>query len=134
MCHTHPQPHELNATSSQFYCRLRRALSEVSSNHQAERIMQTVHCVFAMLLHMFVNYYLCDCIVFSTTLASAAGIGGGGLTLPVLIIIFGFSFHKSVVLSLCSVLGNTLLQVTINASLRHPQEISRPLIYWDAIL
>jgi uncharacterized membrane protein YfcA len=73
-------------------------------------------------------------LFLSTTLASAAGIGGGGLTLPVLIIIFGFAFSKSVVLSLCSVLGNTLLQVVVNFSLRHPQEISRPLIYWDAIL
>lgn len=70
----------------------------------------------------------------STTLAAAAGIAGGGLMLPMLIIIFGHPFDEVIVLVLCTVFGNTFVQILYNFSLRHPQEISRPLIYWDVIL
>ena len=73
-------------------------------------------------------------LFLGSTLASAAGIGGGGLALPILITIFNFPFDKSVVLSLYAVWGNTLLQILFNFSLRHPQNVTRPLIYWDAIL
>lgn len=67
-------------------------------------------------------------------LASAAGIGGGGLNVPILVVAFGFEFNKAVVLSLCAVLGNLVSQLTLNHNSHHPSAKSRPLPYWDLIL
>jgi hypothetical protein len=67
-------------------------------------------------------------------LASSAGIGGGGITLPILMVIFGFDFTHSVVLSLCAVLGNIISQFGLNFNARHPEFFPRPLIYWEAVL
>lgn len=73
-------------------------------------------------------------IYFACTLASAAGIGGGGLNLPILLVIWGFEFSDAVVLSLFAVLGNVVSQVMVNIQGRHPLQKTRPLIYFDAIL
>ena len=73
-------------------------------------------------------------LFFGATLASAAGIGGGGVTLPILIAIFGFEFTTAVVLSLCAVLGNILSQFWLNFRARHPENFSKPLIYWEAVM
>lgn len=73
-------------------------------------------------------------LYFGATLASAAGIGGGGLNLPILVVIFGFGFSKAAVLSLWTVLGNILAQFSLNYNARHPEKLSRPLIYWDVVL
>jgi uncharacterized membrane protein YfcA len=76
----------------------------------------------------------CVCIYVSSTLSSAAGVGGGSLNVPILMNIFGFSYKKAVVLSLCTLMGNYLLQVLINIERRHPTSPTKPLIYWDAVL
>ena len=73
-------------------------------------------------------------LYLAATLASSAGIGGGGLNVPILIVIFQFSFSKAAVLSLWTVLGNILSQFSLNYNSRHPEKLSRPLIYWDVIL
>lgn len=72
--------------------------------------------------------FVCACI------ASAAGIGGGGLNVPVLLVILQFDYSEAVVLSLCAVLGNTLCQFSINVNRTHPINPKRPLINWEAIL
>jgi uncharacterized membrane protein YfcA len=76
----------------------------------------------------------CICIYISSTLSSAAGVGGGSLNVPILINIFGFEYQDAVVLSLCTLMGNYMLQVLINLERRHPTSPQKPLIYWDAIL
>lgn len=68
------------------------------------------------------------------TLSSAAGVGGGALNVPILYNIFGFSYHEAVVLSLCTLMGNYILQVMLNIDKRHPSKPGKPLIYWDAVL
>ena len=72
-------------------------------------------------------------LFLACTLSSSAGIGGGGLSLPILIVVFGFEFTNSVVLSLCAVFGNIAAQFCLNYNSRHPEKLSRPLIYWEAI-
>jgi hypothetical protein len=73
-------------------------------------------------------------LFLASTLASAAGIGGGGLNLPILIVIFGFGFSKGAVLSLWTVFGNIVAQFALNYNARHPEKMSRPLIYWDVVV
>jgi len=73
-------------------------------------------------------------LFFSCAIASAGGIGGGGLNVPILLVVFGFNYDVAVVLSQCTVLGNYIIQSTINFRKHHPIEKSRPLIYWDIVL
>lgn len=70
-------------------------------------------------------------LYLSCTLASAAGIGGGGLS--VLLVIFNFGFRKGVLLSLWSVLGNVLAQVLLALKAHHPLDKCRTLVYWDLV-
>jgi uncharacterized membrane protein YfcA len=71
---------------------------------------------------------------FSSVLCSSAGVGGGSLNVPILYSIIGFDYDTAVVLSLCTLMGNYLLQVLVNLDKRHPSDPSVPLIYWDAVL
>eukprot|EP01035_Chromulina_nebulosa_P018230 gene18230-23900_t len=73
-------------------------------------------------------------LYLSCSLASSAGLGGGGLNVPLLLVIIGFPYKTCVVLSLCAVLGNHCSQTTINWFKSHPFDVSRPLIYWDVVL
>jgi uncharacterized membrane protein YfcA len=58
----------------------------------------------------------------------------GGLHVPILIVVFGFSFKGAARLSLCLVFGNTLTQIFLNRNATHPKDTTRPLPYWDLIL
>lgn len=70
-------------------------------------------------------------LYLSCTLASAAGIGGGGLS--VLLVVFNFGFRKGVLLSLWSIFGNILVQVLLSIKSRHPLDKCRTLVYWDMV-
>lgn len=69
----------------------------------------------------------------AATLASAGGIGGGGLILPILMVVGGFDFKGAVILSISAVFGNTLSQVVVNSTKRHPLLEKRPLIDFDLV-
>lgn len=73
-------------------------------------------------------------LYFSSTMSSAGGIGGGGVNVPIFLVVFGYDYTKATILSLCTVLGNYISQTSINWNKRHPYVPSRPLIYWDAAL
>ncbi len=76
----------------------------------------------------------CITLFFCCIISSSAGIGGGGINLPVLLLIFGYSFKTSVCLSLCVVLGNAMAQSAINLTRRHPTDARFPLIFWELII
>lgn len=73
-------------------------------------------------------------LYFSSSLCASGGVGGGTLNVPILYYIFGYSFHEAVILSLCTLAGNYLVQTIINIGRKHPKDKSRLLIYWDAVL
>jgi len=73
-------------------------------------------------------------LYLSCTISSAGGIGGGGLNVPIFLVVFGYTYQQAVVFSLCTVLGNYISQVYVNWRKRHPYDPRRPLIYWDAVL
>jgi uncharacterized membrane protein YfcA len=81
------------------------------------------------------NFYIVIIVLYiAGSIASAGGIGGGGVNVPLLLVIGRFSYHEAVIFSLCTVLGNHIAQSTINWSLSHPYVKQRPLIYWEIIL
>lgn len=47
--------------------------------------------------------------------------------------VLGEGFKDAVILSLATVLGNTLVQLLINIQTRHPADAKKSVIYWDMI-
>ena len=74
------------------------------------------------------------CVLFcGMALAATAGIGGGGLNVPVLILLFNFEPKEATVLSNTAVLGNGLSQFFLNFRRSHPSDPTKPLIDWVAV-
>lgn len=67
----------------------------------------------------------------TTLLIIISGIGGGGLS--VLLVLFNYGFGKGVVLSLWAVFGNILTQSILMRNAHHPLDKARPLVYWDIV-
>lgn len=65
--------------------------------------------------------------------AAAGGIGGGGIIVPILIIVFNFEPKFAIPLSNFTILGCSLMNVFLNLSKRHPL-VDRPLVDWDLIM
>jgi uncharacterized membrane protein YfcA len=94
------------------------------------RIMTSTEEIF----HSY-NFYVCMVVLYiAGTVASAGGIGGGGVNVPLLLVLGRYSYHEAVVFSLCTVLGNHCAQSFINWPLSHPFVKMRPLIYWEILL
>jgi uncharacterized membrane protein len=66
-------------------------------------------------------------------IAASGGIGGGGLLVPILILVFGFDPKHAIPLSNFTILGCSIMNVILNLSKRHP-DADRPLVDWDLIL
>jgi hypothetical protein len=64
-------------------------------------------------------------------LAGASGIGGGGLNVPLLMLVQGFIIEEAVPISHVMVLGNSIAQNVVNLQRRHPKDTRRPLVDFD---
>lgn len=74
--------------------------------------------------------------VFATIglmIAAGGGIGGGGLLVPIYILILGFSPKHAIPLSNITVFGGAIANTALNWNKRHPLA-DRPLIDWDLIM
>uniref|UniRef100_A0A7S0PXU7 Uncharacterized protein n=1 Tax=Coccolithus braarudii TaxID=221442 RepID=A0A7S0PXU7_9EUKA len=67
-------------------------------------------------------------------LAGASGIGGGGLNVPLMLLIMNFLFEEAIPLSHIMVLGNAVAQNLVNGFRRHPLAPHRPMIDFDVPL
>ena len=66
-------------------------------------------------------------------IAAGGGIGGGGVLVPIYILIMKFSPKHAIPLSNVTVFGGGLANTLLNVSKRHPLA-DRPLVDWDLIL
>jgi len=66
-------------------------------------------------------------------LGSSGGIGGGGIVIPIYIIVLGLSPRHAIPLGSVTVLGGSLAGLFLNLRRRHPLA-DRPIIDWDLIL
>lgn len=67
------------------------------------------------------------------TLGATGGIGGGGVVVPVYILVMGLPLKVAVPIGAVTVLGGSLGCTLLNWSRRHPLA-DRPLIDWDLVL
>lgn len=66
-------------------------------------------------------------------IASGGGIGGGGMLVPIYILVMHFSPKHAIPLSNVTVFGGAVMNYAMNLSKRHPSA-DRPLVDWDLIL
>jgi hypothetical protein len=70
---------------------------------------------------------------FGLIIAAGGGIGGGGMLVPIYILVLGFMPKHAIPLSNVTVFGGAVANTLRNVSKRHPNA-DRPLIDWDLIL
>eukprot|EP00980_Cylindrotheca_fusiformis_P028846 scaffold22658_cov214-Cylindrotheca_fusiformis.AAC.2 len=74
-----------------------------------------------------------SCAILGLMVAAGGGIGGGGILVPIYILVMGFTPKHAIPLSNITVFGGAIANVVLNASKRHPLA-DRPLVDWDLIL
>jgi uncharacterized membrane protein YfcA len=74
-------------------------------------------------------------VCFGLMLAAGGGIGGGGILVPILIIVMGFSARYGVPLSNITILGGAVANNAFNVHKRHPvSTVRRPMVDYDLVL
>ena len=73
------------------------------------------------------------CAIVGLMVAAGAGLGGGGILVPIYILVMGFSPKHAIPLSNVTVFGGAIANAVLNANKRHPLT-DRPLVDWDLIL
>lgn len=71
--------------------------------------------------------------ILGLMIAAGGGIGGGGILVPIFILVMGFTPKHAIPLSNITVFGGSLANTYLNARKRHPLA-DRPLVDWDLIL
>lgn len=66
-------------------------------------------------------------------IAASGGVGGGGILVPLLIIVYGFHPKYAIPLSNFTILGSSITNMVLNVPKRHP-DADRPLVDWDLIM
>lgn len=73
------------------------------------------------------------CAVLGLMIAAGGGIGGGGMLVPIYVLVMGFEPKFAIPLSNFTVLGGAITNVSMNAMKRHPFA-DRPLVDWDLLI
>lgn len=72
-------------------------------------------------------------VTLGLLVAAAGGIGGGGILVPLYILVMGFRPKYAVALSNFTIVGSSITNIIMNLPKRHPHA-DRPLVDWDLIL
>jgi uncharacterized membrane protein YfcA len=72
-------------------------------------------------------------VTLGLLIAAAGGIGGGGILVPLYILVMGFRPKYAVALSNFTIVGSSITNILMNLPKRHPHA-DRPLVDWDLIL
>jgi uncharacterized membrane protein YfcA len=86
--------------------------------------------LFPLKAEDFIGFFLA---ALGLVLAAGGGIGGGGILVPIYILVLGFMPKHAIPLSNVTVFGGAIANTIRNVRQRHPNA-DRPLIDWDLIL
>ncbi|KAJ1434000.1 sulfite exporter TauE/SafE-domain-containing protein [Ochromonadaceae sp. CCMP2298] len=89
--------------------------------------------LLALLVSELHDYFGTTFVVLGLLIAASGGIGGGGILVPLLILVFGFSPKHAIPLSNFTIVGSSITNMLMNIPKRHP-DADRPLVDWDLIL
>lgn len=73
-------------------------------------------------------------IVVTAMLSAAAGMGGGGVYVPISVLLLGLSAQEAVPLSQSMIVGGALVNVLMFCGDRHPKTPHRPKIDYDIVM
>ena len=118
--------------------------SEIITNHKYgatdySNILDSQHQLDAAIDHKPLypmnnsDYFGIALICVGLMIAASGGIGGGGIVVPLLILILGFQPKHAIALSNFTILGSSVTNMVLNLSKVHPHA-KRPLVDWDLIL
>jgi uncharacterized membrane protein YfcA len=79
------------------------------------------------------DYVGLTCATVGLMIAAGGGVGGGGILVPIYILVMGFSPKHAIPLSNVTVFGGAMANTILNSFKRHPLA-DRPLVDWDLIL
>jgi len=86
--------------------------------------------LFPLTPRLVIGYLIASCAL---TLGASGGIGGGGIVVPVYILVMGMPLKVAVPCGAITVLGGAMGSTLLNWHRRHPLA-DRPLIDWDLVL
>jgi len=80
------------------------------------------------------DYLGFGCATLGLLLAAGGGIGGGGMLVPIYILLLEFPVKRAIPLSSVTVLGGAVANNLLNIRKVHPDHPERPAIDWDLVL
>jgi len=105
-------------------------VSQQEQQQQHKKTSSSSFSLFPLDTSDYVGFFFAFLGLF---LAAGGGIGGGGILVPIYILVLHFRPKYAIPLSNTTVLGGSIANTWINISKRHPYA-NRPLIDWDFIL
>ena len=117
-----------SSSSSSF---IRNLIGEESSHKHKKDIFSEEHKPLHPLDSNDYTGFLCATL--GLMVAAGGGIGGGGILVPIYILVMGFSPKHAIPLSNITVFGGACANTYLNSKKRHPLA-DRPLVDWDLIL
>lgn len=100
---------------------------------RAHRLLKTAHRHKPLLPLDSTDKLGFACATLGLMIAAGGGIGGGGVLVPIYILVMGFSPKHAIPLSNVTVFGGAAANMMLNLPKRHPLA-DRPLVDWDLIL
>ena len=105
--------------------------------NNATTVLANVHAVSALLASAeswhSIDFWASVFCFIGGIVSAAGGVGGGGLYVPVLILLGGLSSQAAVPVSTAIIFGNAFASLAFNAEMRHPTA-DRPLIDLQVVL
>jgi uncharacterized membrane protein YfcA len=93
--------------------------------------VETLPPLFPLRAQAYIGFV---CAVVGLIIAAGGGIGGGGILVPVYVLVMGMPVKLAIPLTSVTVLGGSVANNVLNVNKYHPDHPSRSCIDWDLIL
>lgn len=114
----------LGSTESEFFEYGRQLLEQTVELHLPHKPLFPMNSA---------DWYGTIAVTLGLLIAAAGGIGGGGILVPLYILIIEIRPKYAVALSNFTIVGSSITNIIMNIPKRHPHA-DRPLVDWDLIL